>query len=275
MLGKQPVPKVILPSTNTVLILPDSHAHPELDNTRYEALGNWIIENKPTAIINLGDFADMPSLSSYDKGRKSFEGRRYKKDVEVTLDAQEKLFGPTKMWNKRRSKNKKAQYHPITIHTLGNHDCGRIKRVCEMHPELDGTISTSDLKYDEYWDHVVPFKHKVDVNGVLVSHYFTTGVKGSPVGGENPAKILLAKNFMSCMQGHTHYYDHKELSRGDGSKIFGLVGGCFVHPDMVEEWNADTAHIWQNCITILTDLNDGFYSGFSKISQEELLRKYK
>jgi hypothetical protein len=40
--------------------------------------------------------ADMPSLCTYDKGTKGFEGRRYKQDVNVTLDAQERMFAPIK-----------------------------------------------------------------------------------------------------------------------------------------------------------------------------------
>ena len=42
-----------------------------------------IFEEKPDVVVCLGDWFDMASLSSHDKGKKSFEGRRYKQDVAV------------------------------------------------------------------------------------------------------------------------------------------------------------------------------------------------
>ncbi len=47
-------------------------------------------------VINGGDFADMPSLSSYDIGKKTFEGRRYKADIEAAHSAMEALLAPIK-----------------------------------------------------------------------------------------------------------------------------------------------------------------------------------
>ena len=65
-----------------LLVIPDCHAAPEYDNDRFTALGKFIVDEQPDIIVCLGDFGDMPSLSSYDKGTKGFEGRRFKKDVE-------------------------------------------------------------------------------------------------------------------------------------------------------------------------------------------------
>ena len=59
---------------------------PSHDNDRFTWLGNLIFEEKPDVVVCLGDWFDMASLSSHDKGKKSFEGRRYKQDVaEYTL----------------------------------------------------------------------------------------------------------------------------------------------------------------------------------------------
>lgn len=79
-----------------LLVIGDPHAHPSYDNSRFTKLGNFIAREKPQIIVCIGDMADMPSLSSYDKGTKGFEGRRYKKDVESVIDAQKKLFAPIK-----------------------------------------------------------------------------------------------------------------------------------------------------------------------------------
>ena len=68
----------------THLVIPDQHAHPDNNNDRFEWLGKLIVDLKPDVVINLGDMADMPSLCTYDKGTKGFEGRRYKQDVNST-----------------------------------------------------------------------------------------------------------------------------------------------------------------------------------------------
>ena len=80
-----------------LLIIGDPHAHPDYDNDRFFHLGNFIIRNQPDYIVCLGDFADMPSLSSYDRGTRGFEGRRYRNDVIAALDAQDILFHPLKV----------------------------------------------------------------------------------------------------------------------------------------------------------------------------------
>ena len=95
-----------------LLIIGDPHAHPDYDNKRFTALGKYILKTKPDIIVCLGDFADMPSLSSYDKGTKGFEGRRYKKDVNAVIDAQEKLFAPIKSYNKRQAEKHRTRYKP-------------------------------------------------------------------------------------------------------------------------------------------------------------------
>ena len=58
------------------LVVPDPHAHPDFSNIRFDWLAQLIIDLKPDHVICLGDFGDLPSLCSYDKGTKGFEGRR-------------------------------------------------------------------------------------------------------------------------------------------------------------------------------------------------------
>ena len=96
-----------------LLVIGDPHAHPDYDNDRFTVLGKFIASEKPDVIVCIGDMADMPSLSSYDKGTKGFEGRRYKKDVAAVIDAQERLFAPIK---------KMRGYKPKLHMCLGNHE---------------------------------------------------------------------------------------------------------------------------------------------------------
>lgn len=257
-----------------MLIIPDVHAHPDYSNERMAWLGEYILEEKPETIVCLGDFADMPSLSSYDKGTRSFEGRRYKRDVESSLQAQDFLFAPINDYNRMRSKNKKQQYNPYKVMVLGNHCQGRIEKVTQIHPELHGTISVDDLKYKEAWDDVVAYKDIAFVEGFAISHYFVSGLMGRPIGGENAAKALLAKQGMSSIAGHSHLLDYAIRTRADGKKMMGLVGGCYVHPDMVEGWNANTAALWWNGVTMLRGVDSGWADDVQFISQQTLKERY-
>ena len=99
--------------SKTHLIIPDSHAHPGHDNERAIWLGKLIKDIKPDVVINLGDAADMPSLSGYEKGLKSFHGRRYIDDINSHLDFQDKL------WHTIKKTKKKLPYR-VFLH--GNHE---------------------------------------------------------------------------------------------------------------------------------------------------------
>ena len=82
-------------------------AKPGIDFTYLRSIGRYIVDKQPEKIICLGDFADMPSLSSYDKGTKSFEGRRYVSDVEAVQEGMSKLLTPINEFNTRQRKNGK------------------------------------------------------------------------------------------------------------------------------------------------------------------------
>ena len=94
----------------THLVMGDPHCTPKASNDRFLWAGKLAHELKPDTIICMGDFASMDSLSSYDKGKKSFEGRRYRKDIDHAHNALEKF---NKGLNGRRSRK---------IMLLGNHE---------------------------------------------------------------------------------------------------------------------------------------------------------
>jgi hypothetical protein len=131
------------------LVIPDSQVkHGEkLDYLRW--IGEYMVEKQPETVIHLGDFADMESLSSYDAGKKSFEGRRYTKDIKAAREAMDTLLGPLTEYNQRQKKNKEKQYKPRLVLTLGNHE-HRIARAVNNDPKLEGLISYADLPYEAW-----------------------------------------------------------------------------------------------------------------------------
>jgi hypothetical protein len=254
-----------------LLIIGDPHAHPDYDNDRFTALGEYIVKERPEHIICLGDMADMPSLSSYDRGTRGFEGRRYKNDVEAVIDAQEKFFAPIKKYNDNRKKNKTKQYKPKLYMTLGNHE-DRISRATNSSPELDGAISINDLQYKKFGWKCTPFKRSVTIKNITFSHYFTTGVSGRPISSVHVGHALVSKLHCSAVQGHSHLYNHAEQSRPDGQKIFGLSGGCYSHPNYSENWCKDTEHQWWRGVIMLEGLDgEGYYDAIRAITQRKIM----
>lgn len=251
-----------------IVIIGDPHAHPEYDNSRFIGAGNLLLEEQPDQIICIGDMADMPSLSSYDKGTKGFEGRRYNRDVEATRDANDKLFAAIMRYNHTHSRWHKKQYKPKTVMTLGNHE-HRVSRAVNSQAELDGTISINDFEYQKYWNTIVPFQEKYIEEAVAFSHYFSSGVMNRPIGGERVGLSLINKNYMSSVQGHSHLFDHAIRTRADGTRLHGLSVGCFVHPEYNENWCKGSRHLWWEGIIILDNVRNGDFT-FRQITTDEI-----
>ena len=58
-----------------LLFIPDTQIKNGVNLDHIQALGNYILDKKPDIIVCIGDWWDMPSLSSYEKkGSKYFEG---------------------------------------------------------------------------------------------------------------------------------------------------------------------------------------------------------
>lgn len=240
------------------LIIPDSHAHPDYDNDRFEALGEFIVQEAPDIVINIGDFADMPSLSSYDKGRRSAEGRRFEDDVESLRDAQRRLFAPIKKTRKK--------LNILWVLTLGNHE-DRVERATQKDPELYGALS---LPFDPLWEKHA-FLKKVVLDGIAYSHYFPSGVMGRPISGENIGKTLCMKLHHSAVQGHSHIFDHSERSVINGRKIFGLSCGCFIHPKFKEGWNEPMEHMYWRGVVVLEGVHKGYYDELRAVTMRKIL----
>lgn len=244
----------------THLVIPDSHAHPDHNNNRFDWLGKLILDIKPDVVINIGDMADMPSLCSYDYGKKGYEGRRYLKDIESAREADDRIWLPV------RGAKKKL---PRRVFCLGNHE-ERINRATEADAKLDGVLSIDDLGYDRNWE-VYPFLESVEIDGINYCHYFTSGVMGRPIAGEHPAYSLLTKRFSSCTQGHTHTRDFAQRNRPDGQHILGMVVGCYL--DYYADYAGPANDMWWRGVVIKREVQNGYYEP-QFIDLDTLRREY-
>jgi len=205
-----------------ILVLPDVQAKPGTDFSYLRRIGQYAVDKRPDYIVCIGDFADLPSLSSYDKGKKSFEGRRYKADVAASHEAMQAFLGPI---NEHNDKGKN-RYNPTTILTLGNHE-DRINRAVNDDSKLDGVLSVDDLGYEGYGWTVYPFLEVVEVEGIAFSHFFQTGVMGRPASS---AQAQLNKKHQSCIAGHQQGLQIATGFKANGGMITSIIAGsCYQH----------------------------------------------
>lgn len=248
-------------------VIPDTQVKPGVPLDHLTWAGEYIVEHKPDVIVHLGDFADMPSLSSYDVGKKSFEGRRYRDDVAAAHAAMDMLLKPLKEFNERARRNKEKQYNPRRVILYGNHE-DRITRATNSDPKLDGTISLEDLGYARSGWETVPYLEPIIIDGTAYCHYFTSGILGKPV---TSATALLAKKHMSCVMGHVQTRQIAYANRADGKSMTGLFAGSFYQHD--EDYlNFQGNQGWRGC-WMLYEVNDGSFDE-CPISLTYLRKKY-
>ena len=251
---KPPKPLTSLPAVKEtgikLLCIGDSHAHPDYQNHRYEWLGRFAADHQPDVIWDAGDWWDMPSCSSYDKGQRGFEGRRYWRDIDAGIDAMERFEYQLK-------KHAPKSYKPRKVRTLGNHE-NRINRITQLDPMLDGIVGTHDLMSAEFGWEEHPFLHPVEVGGAVLCHYFQSGVMGRPIGGENPAAMLLKKGFSSSLQGHSHLLDYCDRRSFGNGEIQAMHVGCYFDYDF--QWAGEQVNrLYRRGLLLLNNLKDGSF----------------
>lgn len=209
--------------SKTILYIPDVQCTKDTPTEHLTWLGRFIAKKQPDVIVCAGDFADMESLSSYDVGKKNFEGRTYQADVSAAQRNMVALLDP--MWNlqARQLQNKKKMYDPRMVLTLGNHE-NRIDRAINIDRKLDGLISVKDLGYEGCGWEVHPFLEVVEIEGIAFSHYFASGAMSRPA---STANAQLNKQHMSCIAGHQQGLQIATGRRADGSLLTSVIAGSF------------------------------------------------
>jgi len=249
------------------LVIPDTQVKPNISLEYLSWIGQYAADKKPDVIVQIGDFADLPSLSSYDVGKKSFEGRTYKADVRASIKGMKALMEPIKKEQQRLIRNKDRRWKPKLVLTLGNHE-ERIERAIEYDRKLEDLIGVSDLKYESFGWEVYPFLDVVVVDGVAYSHYFTSGVMGRPC---STAQAMLNKKHMSCFAGHQQGRQIAYARRADGTEITGIIAGsCYEHDE--DYLNLQSNAHWRG-VYMLHEVKDGSFDEMA-VSLNYLKRTY-
>ena len=205
-------------------------------------------------------------VSQSRSGKKSFEGRRYKKDIEAAREAMDTLLGPVREYRNTLAKNHKKRYNPRMVMTLGNHE-ERIARACNDSPELDGVIGYHDLPYED-WE-VYDFLEPVFIDGVCYCHYMANPMTGRPYGGQ--AATILKNVGHSFIVGHAQKLEVATRHLVTNEQQWAIIAGaCYLHDEEYKGYQGNNH--WRGIIMAHRVNNGSFDPMF--ISLDYLEEKY-
>ena len=203
------------------LIIPDLQDRPDVTKEHMSWIGQYIVDQKPDVVVQIGDWGDFNSLSTYDRKTKRAEGKRLLADIESLRESVNTLMAPIK-----KAKKKLPELHVV----LGNHE-DRVDRYINENPELDGVLPTpSSIYLDAGWD-VHEFLTPLVVDGVCYVHYMANPLSGRPYGGS--ALGILRNVGHSFVMGHRQVLDVATRTLPvDGKQQWGIVAGaCYPHDE--------------------------------------------
>ena len=254
----------------THLMIPDTQCKPNIDMTYLEVLGKYIVDKRPEVIVHIGDHADMPSLSSYDKGKRSAEGKRVKNDIESSIEGMNKLLKPLYQLQRKQLKdNGEILYKPKMVMTLGNHE-QRIMRHVDANPELHGFLSYDSLRYEDMGWEVYDFLKPATINGVSYVHYMANPMSGKPYGG---AALNVLKNVgESFCMGHKQTLDvATRFLPASGTQQWAIIAGAYYEHD--EDYKGHQGnHHWRGIVVKHNVKNGSFNPMF--VSLQYLKQRY-
>lgn len=229
----------------TIFVIGDTQVKQGIDLSYIHWVGSYIARKKPEIIVNIGDWYDMQSLSSYDKGQLSAEGRRVKADIEAgdtALDIIESYIKSVE------------DYNPRKVVTLGNHE-DRIDRFVSTHPEFDGFIGTDKLAFSKHGWEVYKFLTPVNICGINFVHYVQNVMTGKPLGGT--VVSMLKTIGESFVMGHKQVLEHtlRYLPLSGKPQIGIIVGACYAHSEGYKGIQGN--HHFRGCV-MLYECQDGY-----------------
>jgi hypothetical protein len=231
------------------IFIPDTQVKPGHSIRHLEAAGRYVADKAPNVLVLAGDWWDMQSLSSYDKGSKSAEGRRVSDDFRAGNEAMDRFLSPirqrTRAWRKMRR-----------VFTVGNHE-QRIERAVEAEPTLFGTISYRDLNLDAF--EVYPFLEIAKIHGVNYSHFFPRAASGNIMQnkrGAPGARAQVVRQGASATAGHQQGLDISPLVL-NGRIQWGLIAGSFYQHE--EHYLTPQGFTHWKGIVVKHDVNRGNY----------------
>lgn len=253
------------------MLIPDTQVKPGVNTDHIAAAGRYAVNQLPDVIVMIGDWWDMPSLSTYEtKGSKYFHDKTYRGDIEAGNVAMDRFMEPIVEERIRRVCNKKRAWNPRLVFCLGNHE-QRIERAVNSDPILTGTISYDDFNLKKHGWEVHPYMSIVEIDGIAYSHCFANPdslTKGNLSGTiENRLRAIGS----SFSMGHQQTRKFGRRYTASGREHVGLVCGAF-YSHNEEYLGAQGNNYWRGII-IKNEVCDGSYD-LMEVSLRYLMEKW-
>ena len=231
-----------------IAIVADTQCKPGVDLSYMTAIGNYLADKKPDVIVHIGDAIDFASLSSYDKGKLSFEGRRLKEDIQAGIYGLYAMLNPV-----YKIIAEDSSYSPRLVFCLGNHE-DRFDRLARDMPELAGFVGIETLGLEKMGWEVYPYLKPCVIEGINFVHYLANPFTGKPYGGS--ALNQLKNVGASFVVGHKQVLDVAMLPTLDGKMRIGIINGsCYPFDESYKGFQGNN-HF--RGVTILSEVKDGF-----------------
>ncbi len=203
------------------LVIPDPQNGPGRPTRHLSWAGHYIADKQPDVLAIIGDWGDFSSMSSYDKGKAVFEGRRLSKDWDSYRTSLDVFMAP---WAGI------GGYKPRLEYFEGNHEY-RIKRAMNDNPELDMLPDVCGYMAEAGWK-AHPYLEVTKIDGVLFSHLFPRTLTGRVTNsslkyGSSSANHMIRANMASCVAGHKPGFDYATVPGPGGKSLHGVIAGSF------------------------------------------------
>lgn len=235
------------------LIIPDTQIKSGVPTNHIAAAGRYAAKKKPDVIVMLGDWWDMPSLSSYEnKGSKFFHNQSYAQDISAGNSAMTDFITPILDEQVRISNNKKKAWNPRMVFLIGNHE-HRINRAVHNDPVLAGTISFADFELSDWEVH--NYQVPVVIDGIAYCHNFVNpdSLTKNVIGGTIENKLSKIKR--PFVMGHQQRRQFGQSYDGLGNEIMGMVVGRFYQHE--EHYMGPQGQSNWSGIVMLNEVEDG------------------
>jgi predicted phosphodiesterase len=176
-----------------VVALGDPHDKPGRCKKRFKWLGRFAAEMRPDAVVSIGDWASLDSLSTHEQPGSANDAERpaYHEELE-SLEESIHLF--RKGWPMTAAP---------TFITLGNHE-HRAYRAANRQPKQCGDLPTRlEQVFAQYRIATKPFGEFLSIGGVDFVHC-PINVMGREMGGMHVERTIGNNALRSLVFGHTH-----------------------------------------------------------------------
>ena len=240
----------------SIYVVPDVQVRPGDALDHLDWIAKDIVRRKPDVLVQIGDWWDLPSLSSHDlPGSLQKENKRLRADIDSGMAAMERLMEPINKEQARIARRRIKKWPLRKVFTTGNHE-NRADRIADADPTLQGVVGSGLCNVEFFGFERFEFLEPVKIEGVHFAHYWQNGLSSRPIGGTIDNRLNKICGSFVC--GHEQGLKYGNRPLPTGKTLHGIVAGsCYLG---VEDYRGPQArNEWRGTV-VLHDVRDGEFA---------------